>query len=124
MHFVGKILVVLLVVLSVLFMAFTGVVYNTQGRWRTAFLKEKDNVAKAVKERDDTRADYDRFKTDMEQKVKLANNNAENVDATRPRSWTRISKRRPSSKTWRTASRLTWQRRNRRIKSCWSGTRT
>src|SRR5690348_7235419 len=81
MHFVGKILVVLLLVLSVLFMAFAGVVYNAHLNWRTEALKQKDNVEKARKELADTRAEFDRVKNEMDQKVKEANNKAANVDA-------------------------------------------
>lgn len=81
MHFVGKILVVLLLILSVMFMAFAGVVYNAQMNWRIEANKEKENVKKAQAELANTRADYDRFKNEMDQKVKLANDKAAAVDA-------------------------------------------
>jgi hypothetical protein len=72
MQFVGKILVVLQLILSVLFMAFAGVLYNTQIKWRDEALKQKDLVAKVTKERDNNLADADRFKTEMTAKVDKA----------------------------------------------------
>ena len=42
MHFVGKILVILVLILSIMFMAFAGVVYNAQISWRAEALKQKD----------------------------------------------------------------------------------
>src|SRR5262245_54065946 len=72
MQFVGKILVVLQLILSVLFMAFAGVVYQTQMKWRDEALTQKANDAKHVKELSDTRADFDRFRTEAEGKIKNA----------------------------------------------------
>src|SRR4029450_9457189 len=72
MQFVGKILVVLQLILSVLFMAFAGVVYSTQMKWRDAALTQQANVAKHVKELSDTRADFDRYKTEAEGRIKNA----------------------------------------------------
>jgi hypothetical protein len=81
MHFVGKILVVLLLILCVLFMAFTGVVYNSHLNWRTEALKHKDNVDKAKKELSTKEAEMQREKTEMDQKLKLASDKAAECDA-------------------------------------------
>ena len=80
MHFVGKILVVLLLILSVVFMAFAGVVYNAQLNWREETNKQKKLVTERTKELGDTRAEFDRFKNEMDLKVKLANGKAEDAD--------------------------------------------
>src|SRR4029077_13237946 len=72
MHFVGKILVVLQLILSIVFMAFAGVVYNAHISWRKEALTQKDNVAKVTKDLNDTRADLDRVKTETTQKVQVA----------------------------------------------------
>ena len=45
MHFVGKILVVLQLILSIFFMAFAGVVYNTHVKWNEETSKQKKLVA-------------------------------------------------------------------------------
>src|SRR5438309_52016 len=82
MHFVGKILVVLVFILSIMFMAFAGVVYNAHVNWRTEALKQKDNVKKALQERDDTLAQLANFKNETDQKLKLAENKAADVEAT------------------------------------------
>jgi len=73
MHFVGKILVVLQLILSIFFMAFAGVVYNAQLNWRADSLKQRDNVTKVTKERDDTAADLTRVKTEKADAVQKAN---------------------------------------------------
>src|SRR5579863_1667496 len=65
MHFVGKILVVLQLILSIFFMAFAGVVYNIHVRWNEETSKQKAAVTKITKDRDDTLADAGRVKTQM-----------------------------------------------------------
>src|SRR5579863_4022829 len=81
MHLVGKILVVLLLILSVLFMAFSGVVYKTHMNWRDETAKQQ-KLAKAksdelaAKETEMTRAI-----NEMDKKVKLADQKAAQVDA-------------------------------------------
>lgn len=72
MHFVGKILVVLQLILSIFFMAFAGVVYNAQMKWRDDSLKQRDLVTKMTKERDVVAADLARVKTEMADKVNVA----------------------------------------------------
>jgi hypothetical protein len=70
MQFVGKILVVLQLILSVLFMAFAGVVYNSQMNWRTYANNQKKLVDDTNRKLNDTQADFDRFKTDTSAKEK------------------------------------------------------
>jgi hypothetical protein len=82
MHFVGKILVILLLVLSVLFLSFAAAVYNTHMSWRDAYTKQKAAVDKSNKEKTDTLAEFDRFKNEMTEKLKVADNHAGEVDAT------------------------------------------
>lgn len=81
MHFVGKILVVLLLILSVLFMAFAGVVYNTHIKWREEAIKQKGDLEKKKTELTNAEANLARYTTEMDQKVKLANDRAATVDA-------------------------------------------
>ena len=72
MHFVGKILVVLLLVLSVLFLSFAAVVYNTHMSWRAAYDKQKLAAEKSNKEKTDALAEADRAKNEWQtQKVAL-----------------------------------------------------
>src|SRR6185437_16140847 len=81
MHFVGKILVILVFILSIMFMAFAGVVYNAQISWRNVALGEKKKLeAETAKHRDDL-ADYDRFKTEMNAKLTAATQQAAQVEA-------------------------------------------
>jgi len=81
MHFVGKILVVLQLVLSIMFMAFAGVVYNAQISWREEANKQKANVAKLNKDLNDTRSDFDRTKTELTGKVTVAEQKTAQVEA-------------------------------------------
>lgn len=76
MHFVGKMLVVLQLILSVVFMAFAGVVYHHQISWRAEALKQKDAVVASNKKLSDKEEEFDKFKTAMDAKVKLAEGNA------------------------------------------------
>src|SRR5262249_24544314 len=59
-------------ILSVLFMAFAGVLYSTQMKWRDEALKQRDLVTKVTKEREDARSELDRFRTEMTAKVDKA----------------------------------------------------
>jgi chromosome segregation ATPase len=81
MHFVGKILVVLLFVLSIFFMAFAGVVYNAQMNWRVEAQKQKAAVDKVTRDLNDTRQQMEAEKTAMDQKVKTAEGIAQGLDA-------------------------------------------
>lgn len=82
MHLVGKILVVLQLVLSVLFMALAGVAYSTHISWRTEAEKQKKLAAERTKERDDKQAEFDRYKSEMTDKLKAATDHAGEVEAT------------------------------------------
>ena len=70
MQFVGKILVVLQLILSVFFMAFAGVVYNSQVKWREYAKKQEEMVGKANRDLSDSRAAFDRLQTDVAAKEK------------------------------------------------------
>lgn len=81
MHFVGKILVILQLVLSILFMAFAGVVYHAHMNWRDDALKQKKLVADKTSEQQKERQDFQNLKTEMETKLKAAQEKAAGADA-------------------------------------------
>jgi hypothetical protein len=66
---VGKILVVLHLVLSVMFMAFAGAVYTAQNNWRTAQKKAMDDLAKEKSKSNDMRAEFEKERTETTQKI-------------------------------------------------------
>ena len=66
---VGKILVVLHLVLSIMFMAFAGAVYTAQTNWRTAQKKAADELAKEKTKSNDMRAEFDKERADLAQKI-------------------------------------------------------
>ncbi|MBS0260743.1 MAG: hypothetical protein JSS02_02205 [Planctomycetes bacterium] len=82
MQFVGKILVVLLLVLSILFLSFAAVVYNTHMSWRKVAEDQKKLVEKANKEKNDLAGEFDRFKNELNAKMKEIENRAGEIDAT------------------------------------------
>ena len=82
MNFVGKILVILLLVLSVLFLSFSAVVYNTRTKWREVAESRKKEVEKAAADRRNLEQDYDRFKIDMKGQLDEAREFATQVDVT------------------------------------------
>jgi hypothetical protein len=82
MHFVGKILVILLLVLCVLFLSFAAVVYNTHMSWRKVADDRQKLVAKANSERDAVAAEFEKYKNEYNDKLKAAENRAGEVDAT------------------------------------------
>lgn len=81
MHFVGKILVVLLLILSVLFMAFAGVVYKTHMNWRDETDKQKKAAKASADALSAKETEMARAINEMDQKVKLADQKAAQVDA-------------------------------------------
>jgi chromosome segregation ATPase len=81
MHFVGKILVILVLILSIMFMAFAGVVYNAQISWRAEAQKQKGLLDKEAGKHKDDLADYERFKTEMNVKLTAAVQQAAQVEA-------------------------------------------
>lgn len=66
---VGKILVVLHLVLSILFMAFAGAVFTSQKNWRTVAKTQTDLLAKATQKQKDQQAEFDKEKTDTAKKL-------------------------------------------------------
>ncbi|WP_339730162.1 hypothetical protein [uncultured Gimesia sp.] len=77
MSFVGKVLVVVQVVLSVCFMGFAGAVYTAQNNWREKSQKLQDNVASLQKNMNGLESEYSNFKIESEQKIKDALSQAE-----------------------------------------------
>ena len=57
---VGKILVVLHLVLSILFMAFAGAVFTSQKNWRTVATTQTAALAKATQKQKDQQAEFDK----------------------------------------------------------------
>lgn len=82
MHFVGKILVVLLLVLSVLFLSFAAVVYNTHMSWRFAYDKQKLAAEKSNKEKTDAQTDADRAKNEWQTQKAALEVRAGEIEAT------------------------------------------
>lgn len=66
---VGKILVVLHLVLSIMFMAFAGAVYTAQTNWRTAQVKAVADLTKEKNRSNDMKAEFDKERADTAQKI-------------------------------------------------------
>lgn len=81
MSFVGKVLVVVQVVLSVCFMGFAGAVFTAQTNWRNQSLKLKDNVASLQKSMNELESEYSNYKTEMTQKMNDALSQAQTAKA-------------------------------------------
>jgi hypothetical protein len=81
MQFVGKILVILLLVLSVLFLSFAAVVYNTHMSWRKVAEDRQKLVEKANTEKTSVLAEFDKYKNETTDKLNVTNQRAEGVDA-------------------------------------------
>lgn len=81
MSFVGKILVVVQVVLSVCFMGFAGAVFTAQHNWREESVKLKDQVTNLQKSMSDLESEYSGFKTKTDQEIKAANADADTAKA-------------------------------------------
>ncbi|MCP4174190.1 MAG: hypothetical protein GY758_25845 [Fuerstiella sp.] len=78
---VGKMLIVMQLVFSVLFMCFAGAVYTFQGQWRTKALDLQLVVDDQSKQIDDGKATRDREVMDITAKYEKANTNWETVRA-------------------------------------------
>ena len=65
---VGKILVVLHLVLSIMFMAFAGAVFTAQNNWREATKKTKDELAKSTTKVNNMQAEFDKERADSAEK--------------------------------------------------------
>lgn len=81
MHFVGKILVVVQLVLSIVFLAFAGVVYSAHMNWRAESDKQTARAVKAEKDLGDTRAEMERQKNEFTGKVNVSNQLATQTQA-------------------------------------------
>jgi len=66
---VGKILVVLHLVLSILFMAFAGAVFTAQKNWRTVATTQTAALAKAAQKQKDQQAEFEKERTDTAAKL-------------------------------------------------------
>jgi hypothetical protein len=81
MNFVGKILVVLLLVLSVLFLSFAAVVHSTHMNWKKVAEDRDKKIKDANAARSNVEADFNRFKDEMDLKLKTAIDQATTMDA-------------------------------------------
>ncbi len=72
MQFVGKILVVLQLILSIFFMAFAGVVYNTQMKWRDYAKTQSDKLAAEQGKLRDKESELALYKTQAEGQINEA----------------------------------------------------
>lgn len=66
---VGKILVVLHLVLSILFMAFAGAVFTAQKNWRNVATTQTAALAKATQKQKDQQAEFEKERTDTAAKL-------------------------------------------------------
>ena len=69
MTFVGKVLVVVQVVLSLFFMAFAGAVFTIQTNWKTAFEKQISDLEVLRKDAESQQAKFDKLKDDVKKVV-------------------------------------------------------
>ena len=69
MTFVGKVLVVVQVVLSLFFMAFAGAVFTIQTNWKTSYEKQVSELADLNKRVESDRATFDKLKNDVKKVV-------------------------------------------------------
>ncbi|MCA9004030.1 MAG: hypothetical protein KDA70_02065 [Planctomycetaceae bacterium] len=81
MSFVGKVLVVVQVVLSICFMGFAGAVFTAQNNWRNESLKLKENVASLQKSKDELESDLNNQLTEMTKKLNQAKSEADTAKA-------------------------------------------
>src|SRR5437870_4719565 len=81
MHFVGKILVVLQLVLSIFFMAFAGALYSTQMKWRDHAMNQKKVLEAEIAKLKDSEAELKLSARNLDAEVKKANREKEVVEA-------------------------------------------
>ena len=81
MSFVGKVLVVVQVVLSICFMGFAGAVFTAQNNWRNESLKYKDNVASLQKSMDELESEFNNKLTEKTKELNKALSEAETAKA-------------------------------------------
>ncbi|MGQ0636888.1 MAG: hypothetical protein ACT4QC_19950 [Planctomycetaceae bacterium] len=81
MHFVGKILVVLQLVLSLVFLAFAGVVYTAHVKWRDEAQKQKEMVASLQKKLGDKTSEAETIDRTLRGKENAATERANIAEA-------------------------------------------
>ncbi|QDT94704.1 hypothetical protein [Gimesia aquarii] len=81
MSFVGKILVVVQVILSVCFMGFAGAVYTAQNNWRAESKKLEGNLKNVQTSMAELESEYSNYKTETTQKVNDALSEAQKAKA-------------------------------------------
>lgn len=81
MSFVGKILVVVQVVLSICFMGFAGAVFTAQHNWRAESTKFKENAENLQKNMVTLESEYGNYKTETTQKINDALSAAQTAKA-------------------------------------------
>ncbi|QDU06785.1 hypothetical protein [Gimesia aquarii] len=81
MSFVGKILVVVQVILSVCFMGFAGAVYTAQNNWRAESKKLEGNLKNIQTSMAELESEYSNYKTETTQKVNDALSEAQKAKA-------------------------------------------
>ena len=81
MSFVGKILVVVQVVLSICFMGFAGAVFTAQHNWRAKSMEFKENAANIQKNMTALESEYGNYKTETTQKMNESLSSAQEVKA-------------------------------------------
>lgn len=74
MTFVGKLLVVVQVVLSIFFMAFAGAVFTVQQNWKTEAETVQKTLDQTKAELGNTLSEFDAFRKDNTEKLKAAEN--------------------------------------------------
>jgi len=79
MTFVGKLLVVLQMVLSICFMAFAGAVYTRQQSWKLEYEKADEKVKQVQKEQEETKVKLTALITELNAKAKASDDKAKNL---------------------------------------------
>lgn len=82
MSFVGKILVVVQLMLSICFMAFAGAVYTVRDNWRTTAMTRKAEVDKLNLRVADLQTEFDKYKTDTTAAIAKTQATAGELEAT------------------------------------------
>ena len=85
MSFVGKVLVVVQVVLSVVFMAFAGAVYSVQTSWRTVANERQVALDEATQRMNDLTAEFELYKDTSTKSLTETQNRAEAAEVANQR---------------------------------------
>lgn len=81
MHFVGKILVVLQVVLSLMFMAFAGAVYTYQTNWRNEANQVQQRLTESQQALNDAETSHDAYVAETDASLKRQQDRADTFEA-------------------------------------------